>query len=70
MAETIYIVVVGSSNALNLYLLPLADSFNFNFSFLILLNVCTNLMVQLSRIHGHEIHVVLYACLDGDCRLY
>ena len=33
-------------------------------------NVCTNLIVQLSRIHGHEIHVVSYACLDGDCRLY
>ena len=27
-------------------------------------------MVQLSRIHGHEIHIVLYVCLDGDCRLY
>ena len=33
-------------------------------------NVCTNLMVQVSRIHGHEIHVVSYAYLDGDCRLY
>ena len=28
--------------------------------------VYTNLMVQLSYIHGHEIHVVSYTCLDGD----
>jgi hypothetical protein len=28
--------------------------------------VCTNLMVQLSRIYGHEIHVVSYACIDSD----
>jgi hypothetical protein len=27
-------------------------------------------MVQASRIHGHEIHIVSYACLDGDFRLY
>ena len=27
-------------------------------------------MVQASRIHGHEIHVVSYAYLDGDCLLY
>jgi len=32
--------------------------------------VCTNLMVQLSRIQGHEICIVLYAHLDGDCWLY
>ena len=32
--------------------------------------VRTNLIARVSRIHGHEIHVVLYACLDGDCRLY
>ena len=33
--------------------------------------VCTNLMVQLSRIQGHEIRIVLYARLDGgDCRFY
>ena len=33
--------------------------------------ICTNLMVQASRIQGHEIRIVLYACLDGgDCRLY
>ena len=31
--------------------------------------VCTNLMVQASRIHGHEIHVVSYAYLDGDLLL-
>ena len=29
--------------------------------------VCTNLMVQVSRIQGHEIRIVLYAHLDnGD----
>jgi hypothetical protein len=27
-------------------------------------------MVQLSRIHEHEIYVVLYAYLDGDFLLY
>jgi hypothetical protein len=33
--------------------------------------VYTNLMVQASRIQGHEIRIVLYAHLDGgDCRLY
>ena len=32
--------------------------------------VRTNLIARVSRIHGHEIHVVSYACLDGDCRLY
>ena len=32
--------------------------------------VRTNLIARLSRIHGHEIHVVSYACLDGDFRLY
>jgi len=32
--------------------------------------VHTNLIARVSRIHGHEIHVVLYACLDGNCRLY
>ena len=33
--------------------------------------VYTNLMVQVSRIQGHEIHVVSYARLDGgDYLLY
>jgi len=32
--------------------------------------VRTNLIARVSRIYGHEIHVVSYACLDGDCRLY
>jgi hypothetical protein len=36
----------------------------------VLVVVYTNLMVQLSRIYGHEIHVVSYACIDGDCLLY
>ena len=34
--EITYIVVVGSFNALNSYLLPLSGFFNFNLSFLIL----------------------------------
>ena len=33
-------------------------------------SIRTNLIARVSRIHGHEIHVVLYAYLDGDCRLY
>ena len=33
--------------------------------------VCTNLMVQVSHIQGHEIRVVLYARLDGgDYQFY
>jgi hypothetical protein len=33
--------------------------------------VCTNLMVQVSRIPGHEIRIVSYALWDGgDCLLY
>ena len=32
--------------------------------------VRTNLIARVSRIHGHKIHVVLYACLDGDFLLY
>ena len=33
--------------------------------------VCTNLIVQASRIQGHEIRIVSYAHLDGgDCRFY
>ena len=32
--------------------------------------VCTNLIVQVSRIQGHEIRIVLYARLDSNCRLY
>ena len=33
---------------------------------LIIWIVRTKLIVRLSRIHRHEIHVVLYAYLDGD----
>ena len=40
--ETIYIAVVKSFNTPNPYLLLLANSFNFNLSFLILLNVISN----------------------------
>ena len=33
--------------------------------------VRTNLIARVSRIQGHEIRIVLYACLDNnDCRLY
>ena len=28
--------------------------------------VRTNLIARVSRIHGHEILIVSYACLDGD----
>ena len=40
--EIAYIAEVGSINTPNLYLLPLSDSFNFNFSFLILPDVIFN----------------------------
>ena len=40
--EIAYTVKVGFVNALNFYLLPLSDSFNFNFSFLILPDVISN----------------------------
>ena len=40
--EIIYIAVVGFFNTPNLYLLPLADSFNFNFSFSILPNIISD----------------------------
>ena len=40
--EVVYIVEVVSSNISNPYLLPLADSFNFNLSFLILPNIISN----------------------------
>ena len=40
--ETVYIAKVGSFNTPTSYLLPLADSFNFNFSFLILPDVMSN----------------------------
>ena len=40
--EIAYIVIVGSINALNPYLLPLSGSFNFNFSFIILPDVISN----------------------------
>ena len=36
----------------------------------LLISVHTNLIVRVSCIHGHEIYVVLYAYLDGDCQLY
>ena len=33
--------------------------------------VCINLMIQVSRVQGHEIRIVSYALLDGgDCLLY
>ena len=40
--EIVYIAVVGSFNTPNPYLLPLANSFNFNLSFLILPDVISN----------------------------
>ena len=40
--EIAYIVVVGSFNAFNPYLLPLSSSFNFDFSFLILPDVISD----------------------------
>ena len=42
MVEIVYIAVVGSFNTPNSYLLPLANFFNFNFSFLILPDVIFN----------------------------
>ena len=40
--EIAYIVKVGFINTPNFYLLPLSDSFNFNFSFLILPDIISN----------------------------
>ena len=40
--EITYIIVVGSCNAPNPYLLPLSGSFNFDFSFLILPNIISD----------------------------
>ena len=40
--EIAYIVEVGSINAPNPHLLPLADSFNFNLSFLILPDIISD----------------------------
>ena len=40
--EMAYIVEVGSINTPNFYLLPLSDSLNFDFSFLILPDVISN----------------------------
>ena len=40
--EIAYIVVVGSFNAPNPYLLPLSGSFDFNFSFLMLPDIISN----------------------------
>ena len=40
--KTTYITKVGFFNTSNPYLLPLADSLNFNFSFLMLPNVISN----------------------------
>ena len=42
--EIIYMVIVGSFNTPNSYLLPLFSSFNFNFSFSIFPDVITNNM--------------------------
>ena len=42
ITETVYIVKIGSFNAPNPYLLPLANSFNFNLSFSILPNIVSN----------------------------
>ena len=42
IAEITYIAEVGSSNTPTPYLLPLADSFNFNFSFSILPDIISN----------------------------
>ena len=36
----------------------------------LLISVYTNLIARVSCIQGHEIRIVLYARLDGDCRLY
>ena len=43
-AEIVYIAVVGSFNAPNFYLLPLADFFVSNFSFSILPNILSDNM--------------------------
>ena len=40
--EIAYTVEVGSINAPNFYLLPLSNSFNFNFSFLMLPDVISD----------------------------
>ena len=40
--EIVYIVIVGSFNTPNPYLLPLSGSFDFNLSFLILPNVISD----------------------------
>ena len=40
--KTVYIAEVESSNTSNPYLLPLANSFDFNFSFLILPDVISD----------------------------
>ena len=42
VVETIYIVVVKSFNIPNPYLLPLADSFDFDLFFLILPNIISD----------------------------
>ena len=42
--ETVYIVKVGSVNAFNFYLLPLSNSLDFDFSFLILPDVISDNM--------------------------
>ena len=40
--EIVCIVIVGFINALNPYLLPLSDSFDFDFSFLILPDIISD----------------------------
>ena len=42
IVETVYIAAVKSSSIPNPYLLPLSNSFNFDFSFSILLNIISN----------------------------
>ena len=42
IAEIVYIAEVGSFNIPDSYLLPLADSFNFNFFFSILPDIISN----------------------------
>ena len=42
ITETVYIVKIGSFNAPNPHLLPLANSLNFDFFFLILPNIISD----------------------------
>ena len=53
---------------------PAIGSYIYIFLFLdtrVYIVVCINLMIRVSHIQGHEIHIVLYARLDsGDLLLY